>query len=300
VTRGTRARYAAPGQVPLWLFLPTLVPVVLLSVVPLVQGIWMGLTDYTLGAPETRFVWFENFARMLRDSQFWASFGVGAIWTFSVTAGVVVFGMGLALLLNARLPLQGLARVLVLIPWAIPPIIKGVIWRLVYHPQAGFLNNGLIAAGVMSQPIDWLNSFTWALPAVVTVGIWTGLPQATVVLLAGLQTIPEELFEAAQLDGASSWALFRFVTLPLLMPVILATTALEFMWQFNSFGLVYTLTEGGPAGTTRLPMLFAYEEAFRFGNLAYASALGTAMVIVVGALVLYTVRGQIASSRGRA
>lgn len=288
-----RSRYAGPGHVPLWLFLPTLIPVIALSVVPLVQGLWMGFTDYTLGATQTRFIWFENFARMLRDSQFWASFGVGAIWTLSVTAGVVIFGMGLALLLNARLPLQGLARVLVLIPWAIPPIIKGVIWRLVYHPQAGFLNNWLLAIGVLAQPIDWLNSFTWALPAVVLVGIWTGLPQATVVLLAGLQSIPDELFEAAKLDGASPWALFRFVTLPLLMPVILATVALEFMWQFNSFGLVYTLTEGGPAGTTRLPMLFAYEEAFRFGNLAYASALGTAMVIVVGVIVLYTVRGQI-------
>lgn len=288
-----RSRYAGPGHVPLWLFLPTLIPVIALSVVPLVQGLWMGFTDYTLGATQTRFIWFENFARMLRDSQFWASFGVGAIWTLSVTAGVVIFGMGLALLLNARLPLQGLARVLVLIPWAIPPIIKGVIWRLVYHPQAGFLNNGLLAIGVLAQPIDWLNSFTWALPAVVLVGIWTGLPQATVVLLAGLQSIPDELFEAAKLDGASPWALFRFVTLPLLMPVILATVALEFMWQFNSFGLVYTLTEGGPAGTTRLPMLFAYEEAFRFGNLAYASALGTAMVIVVGVIVLFTVRGQI-------
>ena len=288
-----RSRYAGPGHVPLWLFLPTLIPVIALSVVPLVQGLWMGFTDYTLGASETRFIWFENFARMLRDSQFWASFGVGAIWTLSVTAGVVILGMGLALLLNARLPLQGLARVLVLIPWAIPPIIKGVIWRLVYHPQAGFLNNGLLAIGVLAQPVDWLNNFTWSLPAVVLVGIWTGLPQATVVLLAGLQSIPDELFEAAKLDGASAWALFRFVTLPLLMPVILATVALEFMWQFNSFGLVYTLTEGGPAGTTRLPMLFAYEEAFRFGNLAYASALGTAMVIIVGVIVLYTVRGQI-------
>lgn len=288
-----RSRYAGPGHVPLWLFLPTLIPVIALSVVPLVQGLWMGFTDYTLGATQTRFIWFENFARMMRDSQFWGSFGVGAIWTLSVTAGVVILGMGLALLLNARLPLQGLARVLVLIPWAIPPIIKGVIWRLVYHPQAGFLNNGLLAIGVLAQPIDWLNNFTWSLPAVVLVGIWTGLPQATVVLLAGLQSIPDELFEAAKLDGASPWALFRFVTLPLLMPVILATVALEFMWQFNSFGLVYTLTEGGPAGTTRLPMLFAYEEAFRFGNLAYASALGTAMVIVVGVIVLYTVRGQI-------
>lgn len=288
------------ARVPLWLFLPTLVPVVLLSVVPLVQGVYLGFTDYTLGANERHFVFLENFAKMLGDYQFWSSFRTGAIWTFTVTAGVIALGLSLSLLLNARLPLQGVARVLVLIPWAIPPVIKGVIWRLVYHPTAGLLNAALVALHVIPAPIDWLNDFTWALPAVILVGIWTGLPQASVVLLAGLQTIPDELYEAAALDGASSWAQFRFVTWPLMLPVITATAALEFMWQFNSFGLVYTLTEGGPAGTTRLPMLFAYEEAFRFGNIAYASALGTAMVIIVGVLVLYTVRGQYLGARRRA
>lgn len=283
---GGRARIAW------WLFLPTLVPVLLLSVVPLVQGLYLGLTDYTLGAEDRRFVLFGNFQKMLSDRQFWSSFQIGAIWTITVTAGVIVLGMGLALLLNARLPGQGLARVLVLIPWAVPPVIKGMIWRLVYHPQAGFLNQFLVAAGLVAAPVDWLNSFSWALPAVIVVGIWTGLPQATVVLLAGLQTIPDELVEAAALDGASSWGVFRHVTLPLMMPVILAVSALEFMWNFNAFGLVYTLTEGGPAGTTRLPMLFAYEEAFRFGNIAYASALGTAMVLIVGAILLWSVRNQ--------
>lgn len=293
---GKRARIAPGGdgraRIAWWLFLPTLVPVVLLSIVPLVQGLYLGLTDYTLGAQERQFILFGNFQRMLWDRQFWGSFQIGAIWTITVTAGVMVFGMGLALLLNARLPGQGIARVLVLIPWAVPPVIKGMIWRLVYHPQAGFLNQFLVGAGLIAAPVDWLNSFTWALPAVIVVGIWTGLPQATVVLLAGLQTIPEELVEAAALDGASSWGVFRHVTLPLMMPVILAVSALEFMWNFNSFGLVYTLTEGGPAGTTRLPMLFAYEEAFRFGNIAYASALGTAMVLIVGVILLWSVRNQ--------
>lgn len=275
-----------------WLFLPTLVPVVILSVLPLVQGVYLGFTDYTLGADSRHFIFFGNFARMLSDRQFWDSFKIGAVWTVTVTAGVIVLGMGLALLLNAKLPGQALARVLVLIPWAIPPVIKGMIWRLMYHPTSGFINAALLSLGIIKSPIDWLNSFTWALPAVIVVGVWTGLPQATVVLLAGLQSVPEELKEAAALDGASSWGQFRHVTLPLMTPVILAVSALEFMWNFNSFGLVYTLTEGGPAGTTRLPMLFAYEEAFRYGNIAYASALGIAIVVIIGALLLYVVRGQ--------
>ncbi|THF87442.1 sugar ABC transporter permease [Deinococcus sp. KSM4-11] len=281
--------YARPNW---WLFLPTLVPVVILSILPLLQGVYLAFTDYTLGAAQRHFIFLGNFSKMLSDRQFWTSFEIGAIWTVSVTVGVIVLGMCLALLLNAGLPGQAVARVLVLIPWAIPPVIKGMIWRLMYHPTSGFLNSVLLWAGVIDSPVDWLNDFAWALPAVIVVGIWTGLPQATVVLLAALQTIPGELKEAAALDGAGAWGQFRHVTLPLMMPVVLAVSALEFMWNFNSFGLVYTLTEGGPAGTTRLPMLFAYEEAFKYGNIAYASALGMAIVVIIGLVLFYSVRSQ--------
>ncbi|QBY07073.1 sugar ABC transporter permease (plasmid) [Deinococcus metallilatus] len=277
---------------PWYLFLPAILPIVLFSVLPLCQGIWLGFTEYRLGQDAPTFNGLANFAQMLKDTDFLSSFKVGLIWTFAVTGGVLFFGMGLALLLNARLPLQGLARVLVLVPWAIPPVIKGLIWRMVYHPDAGFLNQGLAALGFPDLHLNVLTDFTWALPAVILVGIWAGLPQATVVLLAGLQSIPDELKEAAALDGAGSWGILRHVTLPLMMPVIAATAALEFMWNFNAFGLVYVLTDGGPAGSTRLPMLFAYEEAFQYGNIGYASALGLAMVVVVGVLVYYTVRRQ--------
>ncbi len=288
--KGGSSGYA---RVSWWLFVPTLVPVIILSVWPLLQGLYMGFTSDELGAAGRSFVGLANFQQMLGDTQFWSSFRIGGLWAVIVTAGVMILGLGLALLLNAGLPFQGVARVLVLIPWAIPPVIKGVIWRLVYHPTGGVLNSVLLSLGIISTPIDWLNSFNWALPAVIVVGIWTGLPQATVVLLAGLQTIPEELKEAAALDGASSAQQLRHVTLPLMAPVIFAVTALEFMWNFNSFGLVYTLTAGGPAGTTRLPMLFAYEEAFQYGHLGYASALGTVMVLIVGLALAYSVRRQL-------
>lgn len=296
-----RPKSSAPGyaRVSWWLFVPTLVPVIILSVWPLLQGLYMGFTSDELGAAGRSFVGLANFQQMLGDTQFWSSFRIGGVWAVVVTAGVMVLGLGLALLLNAGLPFQGVARVLVLIPWAIPPVIKGVIWRLVYHPTSGVLNSVLLSLGIITTPIDWLNSFDWALPAVIVVGIWTGLPQATVVLLAGLQTIPEELKEAAALDGASSMQQLRHVTLPLMAPVIFAVTALEFMWNFNSFGLVYTLTAGGPAGTTRLPMLFAYEEAFQYGHLGYASALGTVMVLIVGLALAYSVRRQLRDAAPR-
>lgn len=275
-------------QIPLWLLIPALLPVLVFSLLPLVQGVAMGFTDYELGARETSFIGFENYRYMLGDRQFWNSFRVGGIWTVAVTVGEVSLGLMLAMLLNAGLPGQTLARVLVLAPWAIPPVIKGLMWRLIYHPDAGALNGALLSLGLIDRPIQWLTSFTWALPAVIVTGIWASLPTTTVVLLAGLQSIPLEVREAAAIDGAGGWGQFRHVTLPLMKPVLLSIAALQFMWNFNSFGLVFILTEGGPAGTTRLPMLFAYEEAFQFGNLAYASALGTAMVLIIGlALVVY-------------
>ena len=279
-------------SIPLWLLLPAFLPVLIFSVWPLLQGIYMGFTDYTLGSGGANFAGLENYRYLLGDTQFWRSFRVGAIWTFSVTIGEVFLGFMLAMLLNANLPGQAIARVLVLAPWAIPPVIKGLMWRLIYHPDAGLLNSYLVQFGLLDRPINWLNDFTYALPAVILVGIWSSLPTTTIVLLAGLQTIPGELREAAAIDGASGWGQFRYVTLPLMKPVILSISALQFMWNFNSFGLVFILTEGGPAGTTRLPMLFAYEEAFQFGNLAYSSALGTAMVVVIGLVLVFYLRTQ--------
>lgn len=286
--------------IPLWLLLPAFVPIIIFSVVPLLQGIYLGFTDYELGNQTTNFVWFANFRFLLTDYLFWQSFRIGAIWTVLVTVGEVFLGFVLAILLNARLPGQTLARVLVLAPWAIPPVIKGLMWRLIYHPEAGLLNNSLIQLGILNQPINWLNSYFWALPAVILVGIWASLPTTTIVLLAGLQSIPQELREAAAIDGASAWAQFRNVTLPLMKPVLVSISALQFIWNFNSFGLVFVLTEGGPSGSTRLPMLFAYEEAFQFGNLAYASALGTVMVLVVGLVLVLYLRSQYRSDSGGA
>jgi multiple sugar transport system permease protein len=285
-------------RIPLWLLLPAIIPIMVFSVLPLLQGLYLGFTNYQLGARSIDFVGLDNYRYLLTDTQFWRSFRIGGIWTVAVTVGEVVLGFFLAILLNAKLPGQTFARIMVLVPWAIPPVIKGLMWRLIYHPDAGLLNNSLLQLGIISQPINWLNSFVWALPAVILVGIWASLPTTTIVLLAGLQSIPNELREAAAIDGASDWAQFRHVTLPLMKPVIISISALQFMWNFNSFGLVFILTEGGPAGSTRLPMLFAYEEAFQFGHLAYSSALGTAMVVVIGLALTVYLRSQYRSNSG--
>ncbi|MFF4778194.1 carbohydrate ABC transporter permease [Microtetraspora fusca] len=280
---GTRRRPAQSGaraRETFLLLLPALVPVLVLSVGPLVYGILLAFTDARSGRnTETSFVGLANFADLLADGDFWESFRIGMVWAVSVTVLQFLASLGLALLLNQDLRLRGFARVLALVPWAMPPVVIGLMWRLVYHPDAGILN------AVLGTDVDWLNDFSVALPAVIVVGIWMGMPQTTVVLLAGLQNVPKELHEAAGVDGAGVWRRFWSVTLPQLRPVIVAITSLDFVWNINQFSLVYVLTQGGPGGRTRLPMLFAYEEAFRYGFFGYAATLGVAITIVVLAVL---------------
>ncbi|MER5623383.1 sugar ABC transporter permease [Streptosporangium sp. NPDC002544] len=268
------------GREALLLMLPALVPVLVFSVGPLLYGIFLAFTDARSGRNSvTSFVGLSNFGDLLSDGDFWASFRIGMIWAVSVTVLQFLASLGLALLLNQDLRFRGFARVLAMVPWAMPPVVIGLMWRLVYHPDAGILN------GMLGTEIDWLNDFSIALPAVIVVGIWTGMPQTTVVLLAGLQGVPKELYEAVEVDGAGVWRRFWNITLPQLRPVIVAITSLDFVWNINQFGLIYVLTQGGPGGQTRLPMLFAYEEAFRYGFFGYAATLGVAIVIVVLAVL---------------
>ncbi|NUW37183.1 sugar ABC transporter permease [Nonomuraea sp. SMC257] len=265
------------------LMLPALVPVLLFSVGPLLYGIALAFTDArNTRNHETSFVGLENLGDLLTAEDFWSSFRIGMIWAVSVTGLQFLAALGLALLLNQDLRFRGVARVLAVVPWAMPPVVIGLMWKLVYHPDAGILNS------VLGTHVNWLADFSLALPAIIVVGVWTGMPQTTVVLLAGLQNVPRELYEAVEVDGAGRWRKFWNITLPQLKPVIVAITSLDFVWNINQFGLVYVLTQGGPGGQTRLPMLFAYEEAFRYRFAGYASMLGLAMaVVVLAALGLY-------------
>ncbi|WP_077193795.1 carbohydrate ABC transporter permease [Streptomyces lydicus] len=275
-----------------FLVLPALIPILVLSLGPLLYGIGLAFTDAQSGRSQaTGFVGLLNFSDLFQDTLFWDSFRIGLVWAFGVTVPQFFLALGLALLLNLDLRLRWLARALAIIPWAMPEVVVGIMWRLVYHPDAGVLNETLRDLGLSgADGRDWLSGLATALPAVVLVGVWAGMPQTTVTLLAGLQNVPRELHEAAAMDGAGAWRRFRAVTWPALRPVALAVTALNFIWNFNSFALVFVLTDGGPGGRTRLPMLFAYEEAFRYGQFGYAATMGLAMVAVISVLLaLYLV-----------
>ncbi|TQM14598.1 carbohydrate ABC transporter permease [Pseudonocardia kunmingensis] len=289
-----RAADPVPGRSPVrarrrrtdaWpLVLPALVPVALFSVYPLAQGLYLGFTDARAGrGVVTSFTGFDNLTRLLSDELFWSSFRIGIVWAFSVTVLQFAAGMGLALLLNEDLRLRWLARTLALVPWAMPPVIIAIMWRLLLNPNHGPLPGG----------VNWLGEFSTALPAVIVIGVWAGMPQTTITLLAGLQTIDGALHEAAAVDGAGPWRRFWHVTLPGLRPVIVAITTLDLIWNLNSFALVYVLTAGGPGGQTMLPMLFAYNAAFRYGEFGYASAMGGVMVVLVVGFLLFYLRSQL-------
>ncbi|MEU2226234.1 sugar ABC transporter permease [Streptomyces sp. NPDC018347] len=276
-----------------FLVLPALVPILLLSVGPLLYGILLAFTDAQSGrTAATRWTGALNFRDLLHDTLFWESFRIGLVWAAAVTVPQFLLALGLALLLDQDLRLRGLARALAIVPWAMPEVVVGVMWRLVYNPDAGVLNETLRDLG-LGDGRDWLGSLATALPAVVVVGVWAGLPQTTVALLAGVQNVPRELNEAAAVDGAGAWRRFRTVTWPALRPVALAVTALNLIWNLNSFALVYVLTSGGPGGKTRLPMLFAYEEAFRYGQFGYAAAMGCVLVAVVSVLLAVFLAGRL-------
>ena len=278
------------GQIQL--LLPVIVLVTVFSILPLLRGIYLGFTDYRLGDPIS-FNGIENYIQLFDDEYFWNSFKIGMIWTIVVTALQVILGLVLALLLNNKIRFASFYTVLILLPWATPPIIRGILWRQMYEPNAGAVNILLSNAGIISTPINWLSSFEYVIPAVIVAGVWGEISKAAIFLLAGLQTISNDLYEASKIDGARLWDQFRHITIPSLKPVLAAIISLTFMWNFNTFGIIWVLTQGGPGGLTRLPMLAAYEEGFRYGYIGYAAAIGNVMVLILSLVLFMYIRVQL-------
>jgi len=276
----------------LQLLFPVILLVTVFSLYPLLRGIYLGFTDYRLG-DSISFNGLDNYIQLFNDEYFWNSFKIGMIWTVIVTALQVSLGLVLALLLNNKIRFASFYTVLILLPWATPPIIRGILWRQMYDPSAGAVNILLSDMGIISSPINWLSSFEYVIPAVIVAGVWGEISKAAIFLLAGLQTISNDLYEASKIDGARLWDQFWHITIPSLKPVLAAIISLTFMWNFNTFGIIWVLTQGGPGGLTRLPMLAAYEEGFRYGYIGYAAAIGNVMVIILSLVLFMYIRVQL-------
>jgi multiple sugar transport system permease protein len=241
------------------------------------------------------FTGFENFIRLVSDTPFLESLRIGIVWALAVTVIGLIVSLFFALLLNGDFPGRSIFRSLAIIPWAVPPVVIALMWLLVYEPNSGLLNAVLKESGAIDENISWLIQPGFALPAAILVGVWAAIPQTTLVILAALQGVPRELEEAARVDRANIFGVFRVATWPSIRRIVFAIATLDFISAFNNFSLVFILTDGAPGGAVRLPAIFAYQQAFQLGDYGYASAVGVAMILVMSVLIVLafrvTVRG---------
>ncbi|MFO8035251.1 MAG: sugar ABC transporter permease [Anaerolineales bacterium] len=249
---------------------------------PLLSLLRMSFFDIEpLRHPDPIFSGFENYVRLLRDPNLHNSLAQTAFWTFgSVT---IQFGIGIvaAIILNETFRGRGLARAFLLIPWAMPSVVGAFAWKWVYHAQLGLLNHILTSLHLVSHNVNWLGDPATAMIAAVITNSWRGFPFMMLMLLAGMQNIPQELYDASAVDGASFWQQLRLITLPLLKPVIFVITLLSSIWTFNNFSYIYILTGGGPAGMTEILVTYVYKNGFQFFHFGYAAALSVLLFAVV-------------------
>jgi multiple sugar transport system permease protein len=269
-----------------WAFLaPALLLIAVFFFLPVLAALLLSFTDFDIYAlgdlDRLRFVGFSNYLHLLQSPLFWTA--LGNTGYFVVVGGPlsVAVSLGAALLVNSRLTrFPGLFRTAFFLPVVTTLVAVAVVWRYLYHPRYGLLNYALSLLGI--DPIDWLGDPDWAMPAIVLLAVWKNFGFNMIIFIAGLQTIPTQLYEAARIDGAGVWREFRYITLPLLGPTFLFVALMTMIGYFQVFAEPYVMTQGGPANRTLTVVLLMYEEGFRWWNMGYASA----MAFVLFALIL--------------
>jgi len=272
------------------LVVPALILFLGLIAWPLCEGIWLSFQSTDPLTRASRFVGVDNYTALLSGSEFWISLLNTLVWAVSAVVLQVVLGVGAALVLHQNLWFRSLARGLVLFPYLLPTVVAVLVWQWLFNDLYGIVNSLLLRAGLIDTPIVWLGRMPNAMISVVLVGTWKFFPFVVIAILARLQTIPDALYEAAKIDGASAWARFWDVTLPQLRGVLLIVVLLRFIWDFKEFDLIFLLTGGGPViGTQTLPLL-VYKQAFALLDMGKAAAVAVAMLCVMALLFAIYVR----------
>ena len=276
---------------PFWFLLPALVVTAAVVLVPVLQTFWLSLHDYLLYAPDdTRFIGLGNFRAILADEVFWISLGHSFIWIVGVVGLQFLLGLGTALLLNQSFWWRSLARSLVIIPWALPSVIIGLMWTWMYDFNVGVINDALLRFGIIETPIAWLANPSTALYAIMFALIWQGFPFFAVTILAGLQTVPQELYEAAEIDGATPRQQLFSITLPSIADVIATALLLRTIWVANSLDVILVMTGGGPGYDTHTLPLYAFIRAYTGMEFGYGAALALILTFLLMAVVWAYVR----------
>jgi multiple sugar transport system permease protein len=278
-----------------WLMMaPPLLFLAALVGYPFCYGILLSLQDRPVAHAGT-FVGLKNFATNLHDPLFWRVALNTFVYTALATLLKMVGGLALALAMNQQFPLKNLVRALMLLPFIVPTVLSTVAWMWILDPAFSVLNWLLVLVGVPKPGPSWLGNPLLAMISIIVINTWRGLPFYGITLLAGLQTVPPELYEAATIDGASGWQRFRYVTLPLLQPIILIVTLFSVIFTFADFQLVYVLTHGGPQNATQLFATYAFDIAMGAGQLGLGASVALAMLpalaLLIVALTIYLRRG---------
>jgi multiple sugar transport system permease protein len=302
-TRAVRSRRFEFGEAAFAYLLnvPAILTVLLLVAYPIVDAFWLSLHRYNLRRPETFvFTGLQNYVDVVTSDLFLPSLGVTLLFTFWSTFGVLVLALLIALVANEQIPQRALIRTLILLPWAMSGVVTALMWKWIFNPNAGALNGVLYSLGFISSYRSWLLSPDTSYMAIITANVWNTLPFSALVLLAGLQTIPSELYDAAKVDRASIWARFRHVTLPWLSQPILIVLIVQALGGIRIFDIIYLLTGGGPGYQTTTLGFSAYVTSFistdiGHGNAwAYTVAILTLVIAIFYMKLLYG-RGDIRS-----
>jgi multiple sugar transport system permease protein len=267
-----------------WFIAPAISFIFIFFFLPVLAALLLSFSDfdiYALGNPDhLRFIGLQNYVHLLHNPLFWKA--LGNTFYFVLVGGPlsVAVSLGAALLINAKLVrFKGIFRTAFFVPVVTTLVAVAVVWRYLYHPHYGLLNYGLGLLGL--DPIDWLGDPNWAMPAIILLAIWKNFGYNMIIFIAGLQSIPEHLYEAARIDGANAWHQFWHVTLPMLSPTFLFIGIITMIGYFQLFAEPYVMTQGGPSNSTVSVVLLMYEEGFRWWNMGYASAVAFILFAII-------------------
>jgi multiple sugar transport system permease protein len=260
-----------------WFMLPTLTILLAFLLYPLLKGIWLSMTDARIGR-SGNFVGLENFIWLWDDSVFWVSVFNTLVYTSFASIVKFAIGLYLAILLNNNLPFKSVLRAIILLPFIVPTVLSAIAFWWIYDAQFSIISWTLTELGLIDQYVNFLGDPWNARWSVIAANIWRGVPFVAITLLAGLQTVSPSLYEAATIDGATPWQNFRFITYPLLTPIIAVVMTFSVLFTFTDFQLIWAITRGGPANATHLMATLSYQRAILGGYMGEGAAIATAMI----------------------
>ena len=276
--------YSFTSRAAYFFIAPAMISIFIFFFIPVISAFVISFTDfdiYALGSySNVRFIGFKNYLRLIDDQLFWQALKNTGVYVVSATPLSIAVSLGAAMLLNSRLvKYKAFFRLGYFIPYITTLVAVAIVWRFIYHQKFGILNYILGFAGI--NPIDWLGDPAWAMPAIVLMSVWKSFGYNMIIFIAGLQNIPEDLYEAASIEGANWWQQFKSITLPMLAPTTLFISIITFVGYFQLFAEPYIMTQGGPLNSTLSIVQYMYQEGFRWWNMGYSASIAFVLFFII-------------------